>query len=352
MFIYGHLAGLSVKWGFAFCGQKWLGKQVNVSLATVCRAVKELVCKGLVEVERFFLHEDSGRLFKTAYFLPALPEFEGVPGMPQPPAGPPTLEALEALVAPLGAPPALAAPLGGPRPGAIPAHLRPWEPEPREEDAPPEMRCQDATWLEAAGMAVRDGNLGRGASSAVSLVCRFEVRPGGSCVLHLANEYALRMFRGAAEEAVRASLAALGFRQVSLRALPEDEAREFAENAMRGFREAEERRMGRLAEERSRRAEESAAAEAAAADRLDALAPEDAFSAAWMAWPQKQAEKDARDVFLGLRRKGGLPPLSRLLVSIAEHRDRDDRWRRGYVPNFGNWLRGARWLDRPFVKAS
>ena len=52
-------------------------------------------------------------------------------------------------------------------------------------------------------------------------------------------------------------------------------------------------------------------------------------------------------MFASLARAEKLPPLKTLLHAVGQFRERDARWKRGYAPNLGNWLRGRRWEDEP-----
>lgn len=76
-------------------------------------------------------------------------------------------------------------------------------------------------------------------------------------------------------------------------------------------------------------------------------ARESAFERLWGIWPIKQDRTRAWRVFASLARAGKLPPLKTLLHAVDVFRERDARWKRGYAPNLGNWLRGRRWEDEP-----
>ncbi len=76
-------------------------------------------------------------------------------------------------------------------------------------------------------------------------------------------------------------------------------------------------------------------------------ARESAFETLWGIWPIKQDRTRAWRVFASLARAGKLPPLTTLLHAVDVFRERDARWKRGYAPNLGNWLRGRRWEDEP-----
>lgn len=75
---------------------------------------------------------------------------------------------------------------------------------------------------------------------------------------------------------------------------------------------------------------------------------EEDFGRLWEAWPVKQSEHDARSWFRRLRRMGVLPVVETLLSAVQNLKEHDCRWKRGYAPNLGNWLRGRRWNDLPY----
>lgn len=75
---------------------------------------------------------------------------------------------------------------------------------------------------------------------------------------------------------------------------------------------------------------------------------EEEFTRLWEAWPVKQGEYEARNWYRRLRRMGVLPVMETLLSAVQNLKEHDCRWKRGYAPNLGNWLRGRRWNDLPY----
>ena len=71
------------------------------------------------------------------------------------------------------------------------------------------------------------------------------------------------------------------------------------------------------------------------------------FEELWNLYPKKEAKGFAQNAWLQLRKKGGLPLLSELQNSIKQFMETEN-WQREqgrFIPHFGNWLRGQRWLD-------
>lgn len=83
------------------------------------------------------------------------------------------------------------------------------------------------------------------------------------------------------------------------------------------------------------------------AERTPARDVRSAFETLWSVWPVRQDRARAWRVFASLARVGKLPPPASLLETVRLFRERDARWKRGYAPNLGNWLRGRRWEDEP-----
>lgn len=77
-----------------------------------------------------------------------------------------------------------------------------------------------------------------------------------------------------------------------------------------------------------------------------------AFERLWRLWPIRQDRTRALRVFASLARAGKLPPLEALLRAVETFRERDARWKRGYAPHLGNWLRGRRWEDEPVERGA
>lgn len=63
-----------------------------------------------------------------------------------------------------------------------------------------------------------------------------------------------------------------------------------------------------------------------------------------------QGEKEARRVFLRLRRTNALPEVNALIRTVATFQERDSRWMRGKVKLLSNWLRGHCWNDQPYAE--
>ncbi len=71
------------------------------------------------------------------------------------------------------------------------------------------------------------------------------------------------------------------------------------------------------------------------------------FEELWNLYPKKEAKGFAQNAWLQLCKKGGLPLLSELQNSIKQFMETEN-WQREqgrFIPHFGNWLRGQRWLD-------
>jgi hypothetical protein len=73
---------------------------------------------------------------------------------------------------------------------------------------------------------------------------------------------------------------------------------------------------------------------------VDALDPN--FDRFWRAYPCQKAKKDAALAWDELHPDAALVEV--ILQAIARQRE-SDQWRRGKIPNPGNWLRGDRWND-------
>ncbi|KHK00260.1 helix-turn-helix domain-containing protein [Desulfovibrio sp. TomC] len=69
------------------------------------------------------------------------------------------------------------------------------------------------------------------------------------------------------------------------------------------------------------------------------------FERLWTAWPIQEARTAALRWWMRLKRLGLLPPLEKILRLIQEHRARNPRWLRGFVPFLATWLKNRRWED-------
>ena len=71
------------------------------------------------------------------------------------------------------------------------------------------------------------------------------------------------------------------------------------------------------------------------------------FEELWALYPKKEAKGFAFNAWQLLRKKGELPALAELQQSIKQLMG-TECWQREqgrFIPHFGNWLRGQRWLD-------
>ena len=71
------------------------------------------------------------------------------------------------------------------------------------------------------------------------------------------------------------------------------------------------------------------------------------FEELWALYPKKEAKGFAFNAWQLLRKKGELPALAELQQSIKQLMETES-WQREqgrFIPHFGNWLRGQRWLD-------
>lgn len=72
------------------------------------------------------------------------------------------------------------------------------------------------------------------------------------------------------------------------------------------------------------------------------LPPVADFGVFWIAYPRKEARKDALQAWQKIR--PDLPLLEKMLVAIEAQR-KSDQWQRGFVPYPATWLNGRRWED-------
>lgn len=70
-----------------------------------------------------------------------------------------------------------------------------------------------------------------------------------------------------------------------------------------------------------------------------------AFEQLWRVWPVREARKAALRIWRRLWRSASCPKLEAILASIKAHLALNPKWKRGFIPQLGTWLRGRRWED-------